>query len=177
MPEKKKLFLDMDDVMSDTGQAILDLYNCHFKTSHTRAGIIHTNLWEEEVFDKYMTIRDQLHKPGFFANLKVMDGAVEVVRELNDKYDVFIASAAMEFPNSLKEKHDWLGEHFPFIHWKNMILCGDKGILKGDILIDDHLKNLSVFEGQTLLFDAIHNQKTEGHQRVKSWKEVGEILL
>jgi len=83
----------------------------------------------------------------------------------------------MEFPNSLKEKHIWLEKNFPYILWKNMILCGDKSILKGDILIDDHLKNLSVFDGQTILFDAIHNRKTEGHQRVKSWKEVADILL
>jgi 5'(3')-deoxyribonucleotidase len=177
MPEKKKLFLDMDDVMSDTGQAILDLYNPYFKTNHTVAGIKSSTLWEEEILDNYLTIRDGLHNPGFFLNLKVMDGAVDIVRELNKKYNVYVASAAMEFPNSLKEKHDWLNLHFPFIHWKNMILCGDKSILKGDILIDDHLKNLSVFDGQTLLFDSMHNQKTIGHQRVKSWSEVADILL
>ena len=177
MPEKKKLFLDMDDVMSHTGQAILDLYNHHFDTQHTKESLASNNLWEEEIANKYLSIRYQLHKPGFFANLDVMDGAVEVVKELNDKYDLYVASADMEFPNSLKEKHEWLGQYFPFIHWKNMILCGDKSILKGDILIDDNLKNLSVFDGQTLLFDAIHNQKTEGHQRVKSWEEVAEVLL
>lgn len=177
MPQKKKLFLDMDDVMSDTGQAILDLYNHHFETKHSKVSLASNNLWEEEMASQYLTIRDQLHKPGFFANLDVMDGAVEVVKELNNKYEVYIASAAMEFPNSLKEKHEWLSQHFPFIHWKNMILCGDKSILKGDILIDDHLKNLAVFDGQTLLFDAMHNQKTEGHQRVKSWAEVAEMLL
>jgi 5'-nucleotidase len=106
-----------------------------------------------------------------------MDGAQEVVKELNNKYNLYVASAAMEFPNSLKEKHIWLEKNFPYIHWKNMILCGDKSILKGDILIDDHLKNLAVFDGQTILFNALHNQKTEGHQRVKNWKEVADILL
>ncbi|AWW00498.1 5' nucleotidase, NT5C type [Arcticibacterium luteifluviistationis] len=177
MPEKKILFLDMDDVMADAGQGILDIYNAHFKTNHTKESLAQNTLWEEEIGANYLSVRNQLHNPGFFRNLAVKDDAIEVVRELNEKYNVYIASAAMEFPNSLKEKHEWLEEHFPFIHWKNMILCGDKSILKGDILIDDHLKNLSVFDGQTLLFDAIHNVKTEGHQRVHNWKEVADVLL
>jgi len=75
MSEKKKLFLDMDDVMSDTGQAIIDLYNQHFKTNHSKRSLYTTDLWEEEIAINYLTIRDQLHKPGFFANLAVMNGA------------------------------------------------------------------------------------------------------
>jgi 5'(3')-deoxyribonucleotidase len=55
MSEKKILFLDMDDVMSDTGQAIVDLYNQHFKTEYTKENLAKTNLWEEEIAIKYLT--------------------------------------------------------------------------------------------------------------------------
>ena len=52
--------------------------------------------------------------PGFFRNLPVMPDSIEVLGELNKVYEVFIVSAATEFPNSLKDKLDWLLQHFPF---------------------------------------------------------------
>jgi 5'-nucleotidase len=177
MPEKKVLFLDMDDVMADTALAFLQTYNEHFSTSYTKEQIKEGTIWQDEIAENYKEIRGVIFKPGFFRDIAVMPRAVEVVEALHDKYDVFVASAAMEFPTSLKDKHDWLNEHFPFIHWKNMIMCGAKSILKGDILIDDHLKNLSVFDGQAILFDGIHNQHIDGYKRVLDWNEVGELLL
>jgi 5'(3')-deoxyribonucleotidase len=43
---------------------------------------------------------------------------------LNNKYELYIVSAGMEFPNSLREKYDWLAEAFPFISWEQIVLCG-----------------------------------------------------
>ena len=43
-----------------------------------------------------------------------MKDSVDVLREMNKRYEIFIVSAATEFPNSLKDKLDWLLEHFPF---------------------------------------------------------------
>ncbi len=90
---------------------------------------------------------------------------------------MFVVSAATEFPNSLKEKHDWLEQYFPGIHWKNLVLCGDKSIVSGDIMIDDHEKNLITFNGRPLLFDAMHNQALQGYERVRNWEEVAALLL
>ncbi|MGR3812384.1 5' nucleotidase, NT5C type [Jiulongibacter sp. NS-SX5] len=175
---KQRLIIDMDDVMADTGGAIIDLYNKHFKTSYQKSDLLEQDIWNEELKANYVDeLRSKLHEPGFFRNLSVMTGAKEVIKELHEKYDLFVVSAAMEFPNSLKEKSEWLDEHFPYIHWKNRVLCGDKSIIKGDIMIDDHDKNLSVFKGQCLLFHAMHNHKLEWYQRVKSWKDVAVELL
>ncbi len=40
----------------------------------------------------------------FSGTLPVMKDSVEVLKEMNQKYEIFIVSAAMEFPNSLKDK-------------------------------------------------------------------------
>jgi 5'(3')-deoxyribonucleotidase len=37
-----------------------------------------------------------------------MEEAKDVIRKLNDQYDLFVVSATMEFPDSLVEKHAWL---------------------------------------------------------------------
>ena len=44
--------------------------------------------------------------------LKPIDGSQQILELLSKKYDLFIASAAMQYPNSLKEKSDWLDIKF-----------------------------------------------------------------
>ena len=75
----------------------------------------------------------------------------------------------MEFKYSLPEKYDWLDEHFPFIHWKRRIFCGDKSVLKADVLIDDHEFNLSVFSGRAIMFTATHNALETKYERLNNW--------
>ena len=83
----------------------------------------------------------------------------------------------MQFPNSLIEKHQWLDEHFPFIHWRNRILLGDKHILRGDVLIDDRSHNLETFDGRSILFTSPHNIHTNGFERAEDWLDVAGKLL
>ena len=68
---------------------------------------------EDLAFPEPRLIREFLHTPGFFATAPVIPGSQSVIKELNHLYDVFIVSAAMEFPQSLSEKHAWLLKHFP----------------------------------------------------------------
>lgn len=118
-----------------------------------------------------------VHQPGFFRTVPVMEGAVEGMKYLNDKYDVFIVSAAMEFPNSLREKYDWLQQHFPFLTWRQFIFCGNKQPVSGDVMIDDHPKNLDYFNGKRLIFSQPHNIGKDNHYvRMDSWSEVFDIL-
>jgi 5'-nucleotidase len=86
---------------------------------------------------------------------------------------------ATEFPKSLTDKQLWLTEHFPFISWKQIVFCGSKDIIQADIMIDDHLKNLDNFNGETLMFTQPHNMKITDHrhQRVNSWAEIEEVLI
>jgi len=99
-----------------------------------------------------------------------------VVKELCQKYDVFIVSAATEFKNSLIDKMDWLEEHFPFISWTNIIFCGRK-IVDVDIFIDDRIRNFTDFEGRKLLYTSPHNVTITDYERVNNWQEVAQKLL
>jgi 5'-nucleotidase len=116
----------------------------------------------------------------FFRDLAVMPHSQRVVEQLCTRYEVFIVSAATEFPPSLSQKMDWLGAHFPFISWRNICFCGSKTIISADIMIDDHYKNLDPFKGETtLLFNQAHNaEQPDGrHRRVFDWLEIENILL
>ena len=124
--------------------------------------------------------RKYVTSPGFFRDAPVMDDSQRILEQLNQQYKLFIVSAAMEFPNSLSEKQAWLNEHFPFITWRQIVFCGSKEIIKTDIMIDDHFKNLDFFTGETsLLFTQPHNQLANPgrHKRIHSWLEIEQLLL
>ena len=108
-----------------------------------------------------------------------IQGSIETVCKLNDVYDVYIVSSAMQFPLSLTEKINWLTKYFPFLSWKQIVFCGTKDIVYGDIMIDDHFKNLDPFKGQTILFTQPHNinKPIGNHTRVNNWAEIEAILL
>jgi 5'(3')-deoxyribonucleotidase len=115
---------------------------------------------------------------GFFRTVPLVPGSREVLERLNQRYEIFVVSAALEFPTSLDDKREWLDEHFPFISWRQIVFCGSKEIVKADIMIDDHLKNLDKFDGDTFLFSQPHNRKLQTrHRRVDSWEEIAELLL
>lgn len=171
------LFIDMDEVIADTYGAHIEIYNAEFKGELTTELCKGSEVWHMVPEAHQDSVRKHATRRGFFRNLKPIAGSQEILARLADKYEVYIASAAMQFPNSLEEKSDWLDEHFPFIPWQNRILCGHKHILKGDILIDDRSFNLKNFDGRSLQFTSPHNVNTIGFERVNSWLEIGEKLL
>jgi len=170
------VFIDMDEVMADTYGAHIKRYNQRHGASLTKMQCMGGEVWEQ-VPQHRERIWRHYFEPGFFRGLEPIAHSQEVMQELVEKYQVYVASAAMQFPNSLIEKHQWLDEHFPFIHWRNRILLGDKHILKGDVLIDDRSHNLEAFDGRSILFTSPHNVRTTGYERAEDWKDVAAKLL
>ncbi|MFS4445703.1 5' nucleotidase, NT5C type [Maribacter sp. 2307UL18-2] len=171
------VFIDMDEVIADTYGAHIEIYNKDFNDQLTVAMCEGSEVWQNVPVERQASVRKHATLRGFFRNLKPIANSQRVLKELSEKHEVYIASAAMQFPNSLEEKSDWLDEHFPFIPWQNRILCGHKHILSGDLLIDDRSYNLEHFDGRTLLFTSPHNVNTQGFERVDSWDQVAEKLL
>lgn len=173
MATQKRLIVDMDGVLADTYSRFLDLEEQEFGFRQPIENLIGKP--ESAVFKNE---RKYINSKGFFREAPVMEGSIDAIEKLNKKYELFIVSAAMEFPLSLAEKHAWMAEHFPFISWKQMVFCGLKTVIRGDIMIDDHYKNLDFFEGQTILFTQYHNTglDNKGHTRVESWKDILDLL-
>lgn len=160
---------------------LVDIYTRFFELHEKEYGVKLTlkdveGLLEEEAFPGQ---RRWVSEPGFFRNLPVMPGSREVLKKLNEKYDIIVVSLATEFPNSLTDKQLWIHDHFPFISWKQIVFCGRKSLIKADIMIDDHLKNLDHFKGETIIFTQPLNilENSSGHKRVNSWHEIEKLLL
>ena len=167
--DRKRIALDMDEVMADVVPAFLDLFE-----SRTGRRMKKEEYWGKKIYQLpgAALVREALFDKGFFADLPPIEGSREGVEWLNRHYDLFIVSAAMEFRNSLEDKFDWLQRHFPYLHWKNFVFCGDKRIIQADYMIDDHPFNLEAFQGKGLLFTASHNIGEKRFERVNDWAEV-----
>src|SRR6266498_3273919 len=164
----ERIAVDMDGVLADTTEQFFCYDERDFGTRRNFDEIIGKP--ESVSFPK---AKDYVRTKDFFRTAPVMKESQSVLSELNKRYEVFIVSAATEFPQSLPEKYEWLNEHFPFISWQQMVFCGSKTIVEADIMIDDHFKNLDHFKGTTFLFSQPHNflQNAGRHKRIDSWKD------
>ena len=148
---KKKIAIDMDEVLADTVGALIEDVNQRTDLGITidmLDGIKLRHAMPEH--DGLLT--EILREPGFFKKLKVMSDAQDVVKKLTEHYDVFIATAAMDVPTSFHDKY-------------------------ADYLIDDNPRQLSIFKGTPIIYTATHNINDDRFTRVNNWKEVEQYFL
>lgn len=167
----------MDEVMADAIARFQEWYGRDFQLELTLEALRGRHPHEAVAPEHQPALRAYPNAEGFFRDLPVIEGSQRVLRELAQRYDVFVTTAAMEFPNSFLDKYQWLQQHFPFISWRNFVFCGDKSIINADYLIDDNAYNFEGFGGVGLLFDAPHNALETRYRRVRGWQEVADILL
>jgi|SRR5690349_15165025 len=172
----KRLIVDMDDVMADATGQFINYYEKEFGVRIDRA--ILNGKGEGEGFpENHSTIAEFPYRDNFFRTMAVNEDCQTVMEQLNKKYEVFIVSAAMEFPQSLSEKFEWIREHFPFLTWRQLVFCGNKSVVHGDFMIDDLVHNLERFNGEKFIFTAPHNIHLNHFKRVNNWKEIGDTFL
>jgi 5'(3')-deoxyribonucleotidase len=173
----QRILIDMDEVIADPMGAMIAWYQKTYGLEVDYKKMLGGS-WVRGFPEQHQGIvRERLSQEGFFRHLPVMEGSIEVLKELNSRYELFIVSAATEFPNSLKDKLEWLLEHFPFLSWKQLALCGDKRLVHGDFMIDDHEKNLRHFTGKGYLFTSAHNLDITGYDRIDNWSDAAKIFL
>jgi 5'-nucleotidase len=174
----KRVLVDMDEVIADTTGGMINWYKKNYDgdidyKKMPEAGSLIMGFPEAH----QAAVRQQLDEPGFFRHLPVIADSIEILKQMNRQYEIYIVSAATEFPNSLKDKYDWLKEHYSFFTWKQLVFCGDKKMIQADFMIDDHTRHLQYFKGKAYLFTAPHNLNEHNFERINNWKEAGKIFL
>jgi len=146
---KKILYIDMDGVLADFD---------------SKAAKIPKHL--------LMKYHDMVYRiPGFYRDLNPMPGAIEAFKKLSEKYEVYIAStAAWDNPSCWIDKRLWVQHYLKEFGYKKIILTHNKGLLKGDILIDDNLWNgAENFGGEFIHFGT--------DPKFMNWDDVLKILI
>lgn len=127
------VYVDMDDVLSDYSGA----HQTHLKA--------------------YPEIAYPQSQYGFFSSLKPIAGAVESVKSLinDERFSVYILTAPSYMnPLCYTEKRVWIEEYFGLEFTQRLIICADKSLLKGDVLVDDNATSNGQdrFEGTLLQY-------------------------
>mgnify|MGYP001975452784 CR=1 FL=1 len=170
-----RIAIDMDEVLADAHGGQRALYADAGFTIDDE-DLRGRKLRDVAPRDAVVAVERHLHQGTFFSNLDPMPGATAGLRRLCDTHEVFIATAAMEYPASCGHKVAWVMRHFPFFDLDRLVLCGDKSIIKADVLIDDHARHFDGFGGQGLLFDALHNATVDWPHRLTHWDHAHSTL-
>ncbi len=173
--QRLRIAIDMDEVMADALSEHLRRYNAAYGAGLTPADLTGRHL-DDCIPAAHRAAAEAMLDASFFEDLAVLPDCQAVVRELAERHDVFIATAAMEVPCSFDAKYQWLRRHFPLIPASQIVFCGDKSILDADYLIDDRARHFARFRGVPVLFSAPHNAAETGYTRVASWSEVRDYF-
>jgi 5'(3')-deoxyribonucleotidase len=186
---RKIIAIDMDEVIADALSEHLLRYNREFSgdpdTPNLTLADLHGRwIWDAVPAHRVAALERYMLSDDFFAVLGVMPGAQRALERLQSRYEVFIATAAMEVPTSFTAKFEWLARHFPFIQSSHIVFCGDKGILRADYLIDDNPRQLQRFQAndggtkrEGILYTSPTNINITGYRRVQNWLEVEKLFL
>jgi 5'(3')-deoxyribonucleotidase len=174
---QSRIAIDMDEVSADTMGHYLSLYNAEFEQELTREHFHGKHVWEVIDQAHQPRARQYFQTPSFFAEIPVMPDSQSVIRDLMQKFEIFIVTAAMDVPCSFDPKFSWLQRHFPFIPSSHVVFCGDKSIVAADYLIDDDPRHFKRFRGEGILFSAPHNAHVTSFRRVNSWLDVRTMFL
>jgi 5'-nucleotidase len=172
-----RIAVDMDEVLADTVTKELSVYNREFGAALTKDHIAGKNLYGAVPCEHRDRVREYPRTESFFRDIPVMPGSAEVLPLLFEQHEIFIVTAAMEYPNSFRAKFDWVREHFPFVPDSRVVFCGDKSIVHADFLIDDNSRHFARFFGHGLLFSAPHNLNESHYERLNDWADVRRRFL
>ena len=148
MSAKKKLYVDLDNVLVDFKSAFEHL--------------------PSETIKKYKDKMDEV--PGIFSLMSPMLDAIESYNLLASHFDTYILSTApWENDTAWSDKLKWVKKYLGQVAHKRLILSHHKNLCEGDFLIDDRINNGAIdFKGQLILF---------GSEHFPDWKSVIKYLI
>ena len=176
------ILVDVDDVCLDCVSRWLEMYNATAGTSFTRDDV---HDWE---FSGLNLNREVLYgllwHEDFYPNAKAIPDALDAIRFLRllGHRVVYVTSSN---PVSARAKMEWLSNHGFLIgkgakRFDDVVICHDKSLIKGDVLVDDAVHNLETSGAKVkILFDQPHNRAfvANGFTRCLNWQEVVKAIV
>lgn len=179
MAKARRILVDMDGILADLQSPWIDAYNRETGDSLAMSDVTDWGI------ENFMTRMDEpwdiLRRPGFFAQLEPLPGAVEGFKALQEMGHEILICSSPASAESAKDKilwcKDWLG-----VERRDIALMHKKSWLSGtcDVLIDD--KPATIRQWAAAGKDAItlaypYNAEVDHLcARVPSWGHIVDIL-
>ena len=191
---KKKLLLDVDEVICSSG--FLKAFNDFLGTDYGIDDFTEYYIDRKAIpKDRIEEFKDFVNNRNLYEDTYILPNATEVIKKLNEVYDIYICSACVNGLNVegsgkiFMDKYNFLIKHFPFLNPEHFIFTNTKNLFKADIQIDDRLSNLDDAIEMKILFPSYHNRDINdaelkengvlraGYDWRDGWKEVENLLI
>lgn len=171
---------DIDNVMNNLTEKAIDLYNTRSGKNVQMSDITTYNFYDclskEEADEIISLFKDK----ELWNSLKPLPHSQDTLKKLiKQGHRIFLATATD--PINFEWKCEWISRYFGFIPTDNIIRIMDKGLLKVDVMVDDHLSNLISNICERVCLDYPWNQdrvKDYAYdiKRAYSWNDIVNII-
>lgn len=174
------LAVDIDGVLNDLVPKTLKLYNSRTNKNIQMEDITSYSFHECLPKEDANGIVALFKEKELWDSLEPLPGSQKVLRQLANQGNRIVIATATD-PRNFEWKCDWVTRHYPFIQTDNVIRIMDKGLLKVDVLIDDHMDNLTGCFCERVCMDYLYNKDDSKDYaydiyRVKSWDEIPTVI-
>jgi 5'(3')-deoxyribonucleotidase len=182
MENKKIIKVDIDGVLRNLSIGMCEVYNHEFGTKYTPNDINKYN-----VNNVFTMCEEFLHisafdfffkKYGFFVfrHSPMFENAKKAIDLLHDNgYRIVIVSSQTSF-ESRKLTLEWLDANE--IYYDDICFTSQKGMVKGDYIVDDYPKYLDLCDGENqILIDAPYNRWCDKYKRYNNIYDFAKDLV
>ena len=168
-----RILFDFDDILNDLSRCWIAELN---RTYGTRVKF--EDVKDYELTESFPDLSPyQLYAPyldgRLYLDIHPVKEAQRLIAHLATTDDLYVATAGLVGVDTmLVYEYLWnnettkctdnllrfLGEHYPWIRQENIIICAQKQLIDGDILIDDNPEHLIHFPGARILLDKPYNR-------------------
>ena len=191
---RKRLLLDVDEVICSSGflSAVNDFLGTNYEIDDFSDYYLDREAIPKEQIEKF---KDFVNNRNLYENTYIFPRATEVIKKLNEVYDIYICSACVNSLNVegsgkiFMDKYNFLIKNFSFLNPEHFIFTNTKNLFKADIQIDDRLSNFDNEIETKILFPSYHNKNISdnelkqkgviraGYDWKNGWNEIEKILL
>ena len=128
----------------------------------------YSRLEREEVYEA-------LSNPEFWETVEFKKEAIEYLNKLLREKDIRLVICTSTLIKNVGWKWDKLRKAIPKLSQRDLVVCWDKSLIRGDVLIEDCLENAEKFVGHSILLDASYNKRDKdkvGVYRVNDWYDI-----
>lgn len=173
--KKLTILCDIDGVVDNLVECVLDRYNQKYN-DNVKVEDIKEYSMQKYLNDDCKNVFMEFATEELIMQMNTPDNCVNVVTNLMQNHNFYFVSKTA--PDHVASKNKWLKSNFPLYNEDMLIVCGNKQLIRGDVLIEDCLDNLNSDVPLNIVFDKPWNKERKDveYMRVKSWKEITDVI-
>lgn len=163
------ILIDIDEVLYNLISEGIEIYNKKYN-KNVKPSDITDYIVSKEILECFGKV-DYKRKD--------KDDSIHYVKELIKMgHDIYLLTASMK--ENLMYKIEWVEKNLPELGYEKMIICKNKHLVHGDVIVDDYQGNIIGHPAKyRFLMDAPHNKsviESDMIIRVKNLREVVEFF-